>query len=277
MHATRRLGSVRASLDAPFTRLPGRAASVGRARDFPRMVRAPFMDDRVRRSARGMRNASVGSFEEDPMTHAISGFELLGEDHASHLRTSLRKLLELVPFGFGYRGADVPVSLAGEIRTAGALADILALLAQSGRAGTLIVEDAEGARALSVARGELVRASSTVPAERIGALVHRAIPITRDELDEASVLAAIDGRRLGEVLVSDGRIDAKRLDALLARQAEAIFHAALAVSEGAFCFVEEDIDAAARADDERPSLIGLLMEGARRADELGAAASGCRK
>lgn len=129
---------------------------------------------------------------------------------ADELRAALR---QLVPASLGH--AEVPVRLAGEIHVAGALCDIVALLAQAGRTGTLIVASADAVRALSIERGELVGASTTAPAERIGEVLYRSGEIARDDIDEAAMVAALDGRLFGNALVSLGRIEEATLDTLL--------------------------------------------------------------
>ena len=63
------------------------------------------------------------------------------------LRAALRRL---VPSAFPR--ADIVVRLAGEIQVAGSLCDIIALLAQTGRSGTLVVSSSEATRAWSGAK-----------------------------------------------------------------------------------------------------------------------------
>lgn len=222
-----------------------------------------------------MRDAMV-AVREAIMAHSTSGIRIIGKKSRKAARTdmsvaasasdvtSLREALrQLVPFG--WLAPEAVVSLAGEIRQAGALSDIVAFLAQSGRCGTLIVASDEGVRTLGVERGDLVLASTTVTRERIGELLHETASIPHDDLDVASVLAAIDGRPLGELLVSEGRIDAAALEKLLHRQAEEIFFAITRLERCVFAFVDAPLCAARLAT--RPSLLGLLLEGARRADE----------
>lgn len=181
---------------------------------------------------------------------------------ADELRAAVR---QLVPPSL--RRADVPVRLAGELHVAGALCDVVALLAQAGRSGTLVVANTDAVRALALDRGELVGASTTAPAERIGEVLYRSGEIARDDIDEAAMVAALDGRLFGEVLVSLGRIERDVLDALLTRQAEEIFYAALRVEDGVFCFVDDSLGVRVTAS-SRPGLMSLLMEAARRMDEM---------
>ncbi len=178
------------------------------------------------------------------------------------LRAALRRL---VPAGFP-RG-DVPVRLAGEIHVAGALCDIVALLAQSGRSGTLVVSTPDALRAIAIERGELMGASTTAACERLGEVMYRSGVLGRHEIDELVMTANIEGRLFGETVRTAGRIDEVTLDALLVRQAEEVVYAALRTDDGVFCFVEERLGVPCTAS-TRPSLGGLLMEAARRMDEM---------
>lgn len=209
------------------------------------------------------------------MAHAVSGFVVASASTSSprsvdfeRLREALR---ELVPTTL--RKSAQTVSLAGELRQPGALSDIAAFLAQSGRSGTLVVASADGVRSLTTEGGDLASASSTIASERIGELLQRIADVSPDELDEASVIAAIDGRRVGDVLVSEGRVEAAALESIAHKQAEQIFYAALAVDTGVFCFVEaaereSRTTLVACGSCPRASLMSLLMEGARRCDEM---------
>jgi hypothetical protein len=174
---------------------------------------------------------------------------------------------DLLPVGWLRFGPVVTVLLAGEIRESGSLADIVSFLAQSGRCGTLVVASKQDLRAMTIERGELVSVATTVASERIGELLHRTAAVDHDAIDDSSVLAAIDGTPLGEALLAGGFIDRASLDAALRRQVEEVFFAALRASDGAFAFVDETLPAIG-VPGERSSLLSLLMEGARRADEL---------
>jgi len=202
------------------------------------------------------------------MTRANSGFGRVSETRLKTavdpqpLRDALR---ELVPSSL-IKG-ELVVSLAGEIRQSAQLSDVVAWLAQSGRSGTLIVTTNEGVRALAIENGALLGAYTSVLSERIGELLQRTARVSSEEIDEASVMGAIDGRPVGEVLVEAGRIDVATRDSLLARRAEEIFYAALRVSEGLFCLVDSTCGLPALPG-ARPSLLALLMEAARRADEM---------
>src|SRR5882672_5604664 len=75
------------------------------------------------------------------------------------------------------------LKLAGEIRTPGALCDVVALIAQSNWHGELVVIEENGARSLLFDAGTLVSATSTVPSERLGETLYRFGVVTKEELE----------------------------------------------------------------------------------------------
>jgi hypothetical protein len=162
---------------------------------------------------------------------------------------------------------DAVLKLAGEIRTPGALSDIVALASQSGWRGELIVLAEAGNRSFFFDGGTIIAATTTVPEERLGETLYRFGVITREQLETIVRATADSGKRLGEVAVETGFVTAEKLFSMMAQQVEEVFFAAVHVSEGAFYFFD-------RFDEKhilrRHSLNagGLLMEAARRMDEM---------
>ena len=162
---------------------------------------------------------------------------------------------------------DAVLKLAGEIRTPGALCDIVELASQSGWRGELIVLAEAGNRSFYFEAGTIIAASTTVPEERLGETLYRFGVITREQLETIVRATAETGKRLGEVAVETGYVSAEKLFAMMAQQVEEVFFAAVHVSEGAFYFFD-------RFDEKnilrRHSLnaSGLLIEAARRMDEM---------
>jgi hypothetical protein len=162
---------------------------------------------------------------------------------------------------------DAVLKLAGEIRTPGALSDIVALASQSGWRGELIVLAEAGNRSFFFDGGTIIAATTTVPEERLGETLYRFGVITREQLETIVRATGETGKRLGEVAVETGFVSAEKLFSMMAQQVEEVFFAAVHVSEGAFYFFD-------RFDEKnilrRHSLNagGLLMEAARRMDEM---------
>jgi hypothetical protein len=162
---------------------------------------------------------------------------------------------------------DAVLKLAGEIRTPGALSDIVALAAQSGWRGELIVLAEAGNRSFYFDSGAIIAALTTVPEERLGETLYRFGVITREQLETIVRATAETGKRLGEVAVERGIVSAEKLYAMMAQQVEEVFFAAIHVAEGAFYFFDrfEEKNILRR---HNLNAGGLLMEAARRMDEM---------
>ncbi len=164
-------------------------------------------------------------------------------------------------------GGDAVLKLAGEIRTPGALCDIVALASQSGWRGELVVITEAGNRSFYFDSGALIAASTSVPDERLGETLYRFGEVTRDELETILRASNETGKRFGEVAVETGIVSAEKLFAMMARQVEEVFFAAVHVSEGAFYFFDR-FDEKAILRRHNINAGGLLMEAARRMDEM---------
>jgi hypothetical protein len=164
-------------------------------------------------------------------------------------------------------GGDAVLKLAGEIRTPGALCDIVALAAQSMWKGELVVLDERGTRSFYFDGGTVIGASTSVPDERLGETLYRFGVITREQLEEIIQSSSKTGKRLGEAAIELGIVSGEKMFEMMARQVEEVFFAAVHVSDGSFFFFDRF--------DERNILRrhnlsgqGLLMEAARRMDEM---------
>ncbi len=164
-------------------------------------------------------------------------------------------------------GGDAVLKLAGEIRTPGALCDIVALAAQSGWKGELIVLSEVGTRSFYFDGGNVVGASTTVPEERLGETLYRFGVINREQLEKIVSTSNVTGKRLGEAAIELGIVAAEALYAMMARQVEEVFFAAVHVSEGAFYFFDR-FDEKNLLRRHNINASGLLMEAARRMDEV---------
>jgi hypothetical protein len=164
-------------------------------------------------------------------------------------------------------GGNAILKLAGEIKTPGALSDIVALAAQSQWVGELIVLAEAGTRSFYFDHGSVIHASTSVGEERLGETLYRFGVLTREQLETIVVKSAEMNKRLGETAIDLGIVPADTLYAMMARQVEEIFYSAVQVSDGAFYFFD-------RYDEKfiirRHNLNagGLLMEAARRMDEM---------
>jgi hypothetical protein len=163
--------------------------------------------------------------------------------------------------------ADATMRLAGQVRVAGALCDVLALIGQSGWSGSLVVTDEAGTRTIEFEAGRVVAAASTVRLERFGEIVYRFGLATREQIENARDSAAITGTSLAEALaelevVGDGDLAPARR-----RHVEEIYYASVRVRNGAFYFFDKRV-LGHELPRPHPTALHLLMEGARRMDEM---------
>ncbi len=149
------------------------------------------------------------------------------------------------------------------------LQDVLQLLHLSGRTGEVIVlKEPSGERGSVIFDGgAVVCAGVSGEARRLGHLLLNAGKITEADLRRAEEMRAANPRRnWGEVIRSMDVVSIEDLEKFLRFQVEETVYELLDWREGRFSFAERAI-----ADSERITRISpesLLMEGARRADEL---------
>ncbi len=157
------------------------------------------------------------------------------------------------------------VRLAGEVTTPGSLCDIVALIAQAGWKGELIVVSGDAARSLFFEAGNIVGGQTNVDAERLGALLYRLGVLTEAEVEVVRASLAT-GRKFGEIAVELGLVTREKLFEVMLTKTKEIFFATLLVSDGMFYFLD-------RYDPQRVALRhhvsagNLLMEGVQRMDE----------
>src|ERR1700687_4413220 len=89
---------------------------------------------------------------------------------------------EVLVFRSAAPGGPV-LKLAGEMRTPGALCDVVAMASQAGWRGELVVMCEQGQRSFYFDGALVVGASPTVPDERLGETLYRFGVLTREQLD----------------------------------------------------------------------------------------------
>jgi hypothetical protein len=162
--------------------------------------------------------------------------------------------------------ADGPVfRLAGEITTAGAICDVVALVGQAGWKGELVVLSEGTSRSIFFERSNVIAAQSTVEGERLGEVLYRYGALTEEQLAASSKAVSSD-LRFGEAAVKLGFITRERLFQLMGKQTEAIVYAVLRVGDAMFYFLDSFDESRLNAR-QNLSVTALLMEGVRRMDE----------
>lgn len=117
--------------------------------------------------------------------------------------------------------------------------------------------------------GQIVFASSSDPADRLGAVLARSGLVGEEDLERCARLVRGD-RPLGQVLVDEGVLDAGQLYEAVTHQVREIVLAALVESTGEFAFLEGPYDEsnAVKLPDRTRD---LLLEGLRRREAAEAA------
>jgi hypothetical protein len=157
--------------------------------------------------------------------------------------------------------------LAGEVRTPGALCDVVAMIAQGSWTGELVVLEEHTKRTIHFERGNIVAATTSVPGERLGEILWRFGAITRSQLDEVVRSAEKSGKRVGEAAVELEFVGPDELYRMTARQVEEVFYAAVHVASATF-YLFDGLDESKLQQRHHLSAGQLLMEAARRMDEL---------
>jgi tetratricopeptide (TPR) repeat protein len=159
------------------------------------------------------------------------------------------------------------MAIRGSLAEAG-LSDVLQLLALGQKTGCLSVARPGDFGSVYFERGRVVYAALVNRRDRLGQSLVRT-----GAVDEADVRAALaeqagePGTRLGEVLLRRGAVDRATLDRHVRQHVEDAVYTLLAWTEGTFSFEAEV------RPDPRDRLLSLdpgtlLLEGARRADEM---------
>ena len=158
------------------------------------------------------------------------------------------------------------VRLSGEVTAPGVLCDILALLAQTGWRGELIVLDGDDVRSIFFDQGNVVGATTSVDAERLGSVLYRFGVITLEQRDRVSELVR-KGKRFGEAAIELGVLKQDQIYSHIGRQIEEIVFATMTVGDGTFFFLD-GFDDARLVSHHTVSANALLMDGVTRMDEL---------
>jgi len=143
------------------------------------------------------------------------------------------------------------------------IADFVAFVHQSRLSGVLTISAAGAERSIAFKDGEVRRALSSVPGERLEEVVVRLGFATEKQVSAASQ----PGKSLGKALVDAGLVSANDLWKCFHEQVTAVFHSILLSRDGTFQLMDEEVV-------DRPgaplsvNTQSLLMDGIRRIDEM---------
>jgi len=159
------------------------------------------------------------------------------------------------------------MAIKGSLKEA-SLTDVLQLLTMGGKTGCLSVTDGQSFGYIYFEDGRIIYASLLNRRDRLGDILIREGVLNREQLDDAieEQSRTRDGRRLGEILVARGNVDAETLRRYLHHQIEEAVYHLFTWSQGTFYFepgqAPEGEELLVSIDPE-----SLLLEGARRVDE----------
>jgi hypothetical protein len=157
--------------------------------------------------------------------------------------------------------------LAGELRTAGAICDIVSFAAHAGWRGELVVMDGITSRSIYFEQGQVVGASSTVERERLGVVLYRYGILDEAQIEACSKAVEEGSMRFGEAAVRFGFVTRERLFNLMPRQTEEIFYGVVLVTAGMFYFLDGFEENVLSSRQQLP-VSTLIREGVRRMHEM---------
>ncbi len=168
------------------------------------------------------------------------------------------------------------MSLVGSLEDLG-LGEILQIVSLSRKSGVLNLNSRNREGRVVFLDGQVIRASASTFPENIGDLVLRADLADMDTLKKALVIQQKnnDGRRIGDVLVSDFDVDREAIETAVRTQVEKVVYSFFSWNEGAFSFELGESDELADTNlnplqfmlDQGLSPQWLAMEGSRLLDE----------
>jgi Domain of unknown function (DUF4388) len=160
------------------------------------------------------------------------------------------------------------VALAGDLATFPP-ADLLNFLHNGERDGVLLARSEGFERAVVLIRGNVAWASSISPGERLGEVACRMGLAERARVQQIlrAQRDAMDWRRIGQLLVESGAMQAQDLQRAVRQQVIEIFLGLLVARSGAFLFLR-GCDVARLPSNFAFDTEALLLDGLRRLDEM---------
>ena len=158
------------------------------------------------------------------------------------------------------------MAFTGDLRTM-VLTDVLQWVASRHKAGTLGLQRHSTRKQLGFVAGNLSSSWSNDTRETLGQALIRERIISEHELFEALLRQEKDKRRLGEILVADGRVTEEKLLSTLRHNAEEIVYDLFLWADGEFDFREEDEKQASGGVSLDIDTMMVIQEGIRRLEQ----------
>ena len=164
---------------------------------------------------------------------------------------------------------DVPESIgllvAGSLKRT-PVPDVLSLVHSIAQEGELVFSFADATKRLYLRNGNIVFASSTLLDDRLGEMLLSRGRLDRKTFEMASA-AITEGKKFGRVLIEKGILSAHDLYDAVRDQIEGIVHSLFAYSEGTFVFNAQPLSIANPIRLPQP-MTHYILEGVRMNDEL---------
>ena len=157
------------------------------------------------------------------------------------------------------------MSLKGDIENFH-LSSILQLLSADKKSGLLTIDDGTRKVQVFISNGNIVYAVGTQKEVRLGYLLRTKGIISAEELQKALTLAKQRKERLGKILVERGFISVETLKKFLHQQVREILYDLFLWKNGAFEYVDQEINLADELTTEL-NYMEVILEGTRRVDE----------
>ena len=158
------------------------------------------------------------------------------------------------------------MALKGTLKDFG-IADILQLIGQQGKAGTLVVKNKGEEVSVLFKEGNIVGAHAAVrsKADLIGSMMVRAGVINESQLESALETQKRTLQQLGDILVAQGAVSAPKFKTLVQLQTSETLYRLFFWKSGTYAFEQGDVEADPLVNPLRAE--SVLMEGFRRVDE----------
>ncbi len=182
--------------------------------------------------------------------HVLEGLVVLARDDGGELAARDGEML----------------ALCGDAATVPPLA-LMNLLGQNRETGRVVLQQGGTERVFLLANGDVASVASNLPQDRLGAFLVRRGRIDEKTLESAQHEAAAAGKRIGQILLARGVIDAHELWSAIQEQMTELFADVMQWTAGSFVLYRVAADHRFPATPPL-SMQGLLLEAVRRADEM---------
>jgi hypothetical protein len=158
------------------------------------------------------------------------------------------------------------LAIAGTVEAQGLLA-LMNLFGQNRETGRLVLKRQQVERVVLMHNGDVASIGSNLPTDRLGVFLVRMGKVTDRDLEAAQRESEKTGKRIGQMLLQKGIIDAHELWSAIQEQITELFADVMQWVDGSFCLYRLAPGFAFPTTPPLP-MQGLLLEAVRRADEM---------